>query len=152
MKYGIAGLLILSLSLVGCTGGMKKVARVPVKGKLYVDGEVKGDVALQFTPVKGGTDNPNAFATVKSDGTFVVGTYEDTDGAKPGEYIVTASATSEESEGSTDPAKMMSMMGGGGISTKPANVKIPSSGSENLEIKLESENKKQKQGSTLIGT
>lgn len=150
MKYFLCGLTICCIGLAGCSGGIKKVKLVPVKGKLYIDEEVKGDVVIQFMPLLGGTANPAANAVVNADGTFELTTYEPGDGAKPGDYSVVVSAKSSGG-GSTDPAVMMGAMGGG-IVVKENTVKIPAAGSENFELKLETEKPKKAPGSTLLGS
>jgi len=55
-----------------------------------LDGASPGECVIEFRPVSVGTGeiNKSASARVKEDGSFVVGTYGDGDGAPAGKYSV----------------------------------------------------------------
>ncbi len=59
-----------------------------MQGKVELNGKPTAGAVVTLHP-KGATDAPPARAEVKPDGTFVAGTYEVSDGAAEGDYIVT---------------------------------------------------------------
>lgn len=85
--------MVAVATLSGC--GKAKMSVIPVKGELHLksrDGKL--------TPMSGArlvlnpTENEGKFpafptAKVNEDGTFELGTYEQNDGAPPGDYVVT---------------------------------------------------------------
>ena len=144
----------LALGFVGCSDTPDdRLALVTAAGSVTLDGQSKGDITLNFTPVKAGEDDrrQNLMATVAADGKFMISTYEPGDGAAPGQYTVTMTegAGSSASDPSVDPAAMMSQMGGGsGSSTAPCSVVIPKEGASDLKVELvTSEKKPPKKGS-----
>ncbi|HEX4611846.1 MAG TPA: hypothetical protein VH092_26865 [Urbifossiella sp.] len=75
-----------ALLAAGCSGGKL----YPVTGKVLVNGQPAGGAVVVFNPAANPATmdrKPTGFA--KADGTFVVGTFKDDDGAAPGEYLVT---------------------------------------------------------------
>jgi hypothetical protein len=78
---------VLALVLAGCSNGQKPV--VPVRGKVLYHGQPADGALVVFNPV--GDNDPKAVrpqGTVGSDGAFEMATYDDKDGAPPGEYDV----------------------------------------------------------------
>jgi hypothetical protein len=80
--------LLATCAFAGCSGGRL----APVTGKVLVNGQPAGGAVVVFNPAA----NPNTMERkptgfCKADGTFVVGTFKDDDGAAPGEYLVTLS-------------------------------------------------------------
>jgi hypothetical protein len=91
--YCLALLMTCSFILSGCGGNTvdeTKLDTVPVTGTVMLDGASPGECILEFRPVSVGTGEINkpATARVKEDGSFVVGTYGDGDGAPAGKYSV----------------------------------------------------------------
>jgi len=85
------GLLIVGIAAtVGCSDE-KRVEVHPVKGKIIFQGGVPEGAQVVLHPVSAVEESKNltASGTVKTDGTFHIGVYEDGDGAPPGEYIAT---------------------------------------------------------------
>lgn len=77
---------LLATCLVGCGGGDgNRQKTVPVTGSVTFSGQPVPYGSLLFVPVNPG---PSAQANLKKDGTFVVGTYQTSDGMIPGEYRV----------------------------------------------------------------
>lgn len=130
--------LAVCILVTGC-GGPTRLSTVQASGTVYLDDKPHGPARLTLTPVSAGsTDVRSAIGgDVEPDGKFKLTTYEEGDGAPPGEYTVTLGAAVSDA-GSTDPAAMMSMMGGGGVSAAPLSIAIPGEGSENLELKFTS--------------
>jgi hypothetical protein len=76
------------IGLAGC--GEKRVAVYPVAGKLTYKGESLAGAQVVLHPVdKLLPSDVSATGTVKEDGTFHIGVYEEADGAPPGEYVAT---------------------------------------------------------------
>ena len=102
--------IVLTVFLFASCGGDKspaKKATVPVKGQFFYRLQPAAGAQVFFQPQDGGKaeDWTSGFprATVAADGSFAVGTYEDADGAPPGEYVVTCTwpavvAGAEENE------------------------------------------------------
>jgi len=94
-KYHLAGGLaaMVFIYVFFPTGSSGKPARVPVipaQGKADFEGKPIPEAAIFLHPVGAKTPPfPRPRAVVRSDGTFVVGTYTKDDGAPPGEYKVT---------------------------------------------------------------
>jgi hypothetical protein len=91
--YCLALLMTCSFILSGCGGSTvdeTKLATVPVTGTVMLDGSSPGECILEFRPISVGTGeiNKSATARVNADGSFVVGTYGDGDGAPAGKYSV----------------------------------------------------------------
>jgi len=117
------------------------MSTVKAKGTLKIDDKPFGGVLLVLTPVAAADASgakkpvdpkapvpPTARANVKADGSFVLTTYDDGDGAVPGKYTV--SITQDMSD--------MSKMSSGVPVVKAATIEIASSATDNLEVKLES--------------
>lgn len=79
---GVAALGLLS----GCGDGRPE--RVPVSGRVLIDGQSVAAGAIRFHPQQG---RP-ATGTIKPDGSFVLSTFEEGDGAIPGNHTVTVLA------------------------------------------------------------
>jgi hypothetical protein len=82
----------LIVAVAGCSqkppGGDRKPV-FPVRGRLLVDNGPAAGAMLVLHPVNAGqTERP--FAKVGPDGSFEVTTYDGSDGAPAGEYVVTA--------------------------------------------------------------
>lgn len=126
LNRAIAGLALLCLA-VGCGGGKgeARIPTIPVKGKLLVDGKPAGPVLMNLSSNPPNEKIPVINAYVKADGTFVLKTYEDGDGAPEGKYDVRLTM---------DPMSPGNVPG-----VKPATIEIkkPASGTLDLEVKLE---------------
>ncbi len=88
-KYGpLSAALLLTLIIVGCgrSGTVGKVV-----GRVTVDGTPLTAGKIQFSPI-GNDDNPNpgkpAVGRIQEDGSFVLGTFKDNDGAIVGIHRV----------------------------------------------------------------
>lgn len=90
LQISLAATVIAATS--GCSAkkveGRKDV--FPVHGKLLVDGQPAPGAMLVLHPVGGAYDAERPTAIVAGDGSFDLTTYVGSDGAPPGEYIVTA--------------------------------------------------------------
>ncbi len=86
----LAGLLAI-VAVAGCKKREVRVPVVPVSGKVAAfQGEIPLGAHIILRPVKsGGEDSVVPSARVTSDGSFVVGTHTEGDGAPPGKYAVT---------------------------------------------------------------
>lgn len=85
--------LLLSVLIAGCSGKEKETA--PVQGTIKVDGQPLTAGTVTFFPKTG----RSARGTIQSDGSYVLGTYSDDDGAQPGLHTVTIAAE----RGTTEP-------------------------------------------------
>lgn len=145
---------LIGFLMIGCGGDeaveANRVAVVPVTGKVFLDDAPHGPAALSLTPsgsntTPSGVARPQVGGTVKADGTFVLTTYEQNDGAAPGEYEVSLASVSEP--GSME-ASLAAMNGEGPPPTQPLKITIPEGGTDSLEIKLVSAQKKAAGGGT----
>lgn len=80
---------ILCCIQLGCGDG--RPARVPVSGKVLIDGQPLAVGAVRFMPEHG---RP-ATGALRSDGSFTLGTFEQDDGVVPGAHAVTIHASEE---------------------------------------------------------
>jgi hypothetical protein len=88
----VAGLaLLVSLALTGCNDG--RPARVPVAGKVTIDGKPLTLGSIQFLPQSG--QGRSSAAMIQPDGSFTVCTYDESDGCPMGSYDVIVVATEE---------------------------------------------------------
>ncbi len=91
--------LMLGVSLAGmttgCGGSGNRLPTAKASGVVLYDNAPLNGGSLLFVPVAGG---PSAQAMINSDGTFVVGTYTQSDGAVPGEYQVSVTPGPDPSE------------------------------------------------------
>lgn len=94
LAFGMA----LALGTIGCSGGEGHPPTYPVKGRVEVGGEPAAGAFVVFHRAGGdaqakageGADAlERPTAQVKADGSFVVTTYEEADGAPAGDYSVT---------------------------------------------------------------
>lgn len=86
-------LATLMICLTGCGGGdaagsKRTVQTVPASGTLTLDDQPFGPIHIDLLPLTSGENVRTARANVNEDGTFVLGTYEEEDGAAPGSYRV----------------------------------------------------------------
>jgi hypothetical protein len=79
----LAGILAM---LVGCNSGEFPTA--PVTGRVICEGKPVPHVRVYFEPLGSGIVGPSGFATVKEDGTFVLTSYKEGDGAVIGKHRV----------------------------------------------------------------
>jgi hypothetical protein len=118
-------------ALAGCGGSSEfdgeRVETVPAKGTVKVDGKPFGPGSIEFVPMAGeeGKTRP-ATARVADDGAFVLGTYEEEDGAIPGAYRVNIA-----SDLSAGPAPAV----------EEQTVTIGESGADSLVVDLKSSSK-----------
>jgi hypothetical protein len=82
--------LLIVVTLIGCGGsGAKETAEV--KGTVTLNGKpLPGSAGVMFEPIGGGK---MATGSVQSDGSFVLKTYEDGDGAIVGKHRASVSPT-----------------------------------------------------------
>ncbi|QDT14084.1 hypothetical protein [Alienimonas californiensis] len=83
---------VAALGLVGCSGREDwQVETQPVRGAVLINGEVPENAVLTLYPQGGPIDvrKSKPWGKVDADGTFVLQTYEQGDGAPPGTYDVT---------------------------------------------------------------
>lgn len=86
------------LLCVGCGGGSEgRLPTSPVTGTVSVDGKPIAGAAITFHPVEEEGTRP-AFATTNDDGEFSLTTYDDGDGAVPGEYEISITKKSLKPE------------------------------------------------------
>jgi hypothetical protein len=78
--------LLCAAAIPGCGDG--RPTRVPVSGKVLIDGKVLAYGAVRFTPEHG---RP-ATGEIQKDGTFAMSTFEPNDGVVPGTHTVTVHA------------------------------------------------------------
>lgn len=81
------GLLLLFIAS-GCSDGRPK--RVPVAGKVLIDGKPVAAGSIQFVSQSGG--GRPAAGQIQPDGSFALGTFDASDGCPPGTYAVIVSA------------------------------------------------------------
>lgn len=88
----------MALAAVGCSGGDGHPPTFQVKGRVEVGGEPAAGASVIFHRIGGevageakgeGAEVQPPMASVKTDGSFVVTTYEEGDGAPAGDYAVT---------------------------------------------------------------
>jgi len=85
-----AACLACTLGLVGCNQSGYKLA--PVRGTVTIDGKLIKSGKVMFSPVAHGDNlNPGkpAFGMLRLDGSYVLTTYADNDGAVVGKHWVT---------------------------------------------------------------
>lgn len=101
--WGVStGLALLTSTWLGC--GPEGKATAPVSGTVTFNGQAVNGGSLTFAPVGGGTDvGSPATGQIQSDGTYVLGTYSEGDGAVIGRHRVMYSPPSgEHDEGANE--------------------------------------------------
>ncbi len=90
-----AFVMTLAVITVGC-GGSENVEVFPARGIVTFDGKpMTGGGAISLVPVAS-QNGKNAGGTINSDGTFVLTTYEDGDGAMAGSFRVIINQTTSQ--------------------------------------------------------
>lgn len=87
----VAALWSAAIMIVGC--GSNRLATVPVRGEVRVDGKPVAGVQVVFHPVDGPDGRLAKLrptGRTAADGTYEIGTYEMADGAPLAEYLLTA--------------------------------------------------------------
>lgn len=124
-------IVILMLTLSGCGGGdasgdKRTVKTVPASGVLTLDDKPFGPIHIDLLPIQKQGDNVRtAKANVNADGTFVLGTYEEEDGAAPGNYRV---VLGNMGENFMDPPPAV----------QDTQVMVPEGGGDSIKIVLKS--------------
>lgn len=82
----------IALTVAGCGADFAKET-APVSGKVTCNGEMVTEGYIVFTPVVQASADPkdsgkSGYATIESDGTYVITTYDDGDGAVIGMHEV----------------------------------------------------------------
>lgn len=114
--------LFFFFCFLGCSGSEKTiVATIPVEGTLKIDGKPFGPATISLNSKL--EDIPSATGTVKEDGTFVLRTYQDGDGAAEGEFV--AEVLADAMAGTTVPT------------VEPIPVTIKQGGSSPLKLDLD---------------
>lgn len=123
-------LFICMIAISGCGGGdvsgsKRTVKTVPASGVLTLDDKPFGPIHIDLLPLTKGAHLRTARTNVNADGTFVLGTYEEADGAAPGNYKV-----------------LLGNMGENMMDAPPAvqdtQVSVPEGGSDSIKIILKS--------------
>lgn len=79
--------MLLSVSLVGCTGGGgKKLATNKVTGKVVMNGAPVPGASVSFSPIEAG--KPPALGISDTQGIYILTTYDSGDGAVEGDFKV----------------------------------------------------------------
>lgn len=78
-------LICLVLLITFSLGCQKKITTIPVNGKVVYKGKPLAYGSIMFQPKSGG---PIARGSIESDGTFVLTTEKENDGAIPGEHQI----------------------------------------------------------------
>ena len=153
MKFLASLVLPLTICvLVGCGGGSSgpRLPTIPAKGKLTIDGKPFGPCSLLLAATSADPDPKMAgaqhsvTALVKPDGTFVLTTYREGDGAPVGTYEV--KVTSDL----TDPKSAMNPV----PACKPLTVEIAKSADGKpveIELNLESSGGAATMGTGTVG-
>jgi len=137
------------LSGCGASSG-PRLPTVPVKGKLLIDGKSYGNctVILSATTVdpdpKLAAANKSVTGVVKEDGTFVLTTYKEGDGAPAGTYEVTVASDMSDPKSVMTPVPVC----------KPTTVVIAKSSDGKpveIEVKLESTGEGTSIGAGTVG-
>lgn len=93
-------MLLAFCLFTGCGGKSTKVKVYPVSGEVFYKDKPAEGAVIHFHPVEKGA--PPAFAVVQEDGSFVLSTYTESDGAAAGDYHVTVTWRDEKpGEGET---------------------------------------------------
>jgi len=138
--------IFLLIVLTGCSGGAKQAATGKVSGKVTYEGKPVEAGSITFTPITTGTSADTGVASkpaggaVKSDGSYVLTTYVDGDGAIVGRHTVTffpaapqAPAESGGEPGKHDEAPAVSPYRG--LMPKEAEVEVKAGANEiNIEL------------------
>lgn len=116
--------------MAGCGGGdaagsKRTVQTVPASGSLTLDDKPFGPIHIDLLPLSSGDNVRTARANVNEDGTFVLGTYEEADGAAPGSYRV---VLGNMGENLMDPPPAV----------QETQVMIPEGGGDSIKIILKS--------------
>jgi hypothetical protein len=95
------GLVLVGLTLTGCGGGGNMAS---VTGKVTYNGKEVAGGGIFFSPRGQGEGNPGkgAVGKIKNDGTYVLGTYSESDGALIGKHIVNFSPPAIEVKSGTE--------------------------------------------------
>lgn len=92
-------IVLLAFALPGCSGGLKEFPTAKVTGKVVCNGEPVPHAYVSFGPMTAGksaTVGKQAVATADQDGTFVLSTYGDKDGAVVGKHSIRISTPHPE--------------------------------------------------------
>jgi hypothetical protein len=102
LKSCFATVCIALTSAVGCSRSPYELA--PVRGTVTIDSRPLSQAKVMFAPIESG-DNPNpgkpAFGLLQPDGSFVLTTYSENDGAVIGEHWVTIINLAKKPAGAT---------------------------------------------------
>jgi len=97
LPSGSASLVVVAVACVAVVGiagcGSDRLATVPARGTVRVDGKPVAGVQVVFHPVNAGDtrlEKLRPTARTGSDGTFAIGTYAMADGAPVADYVITA--------------------------------------------------------------
>ena len=86
--------VLLTVFAAGCGGAGVKHPTFPVKGTVTYKGQPVPRGTIRFNPAD--MELPTARGTIGPDGSFVLETYAEGDGAVAGEHVVTVEAWTEE--------------------------------------------------------
>jgi hypothetical protein len=146
-RYAVAGVgVVVALLLTGC--GPKPVK---VSGTVTLNGQPVDGASVQFVPADG--SGRQASGGTDKDGKFQLTTYENNDGAMPGEYKVVVKYTPPVETGASANTEVMKQViaqqqkdakkkpkyvipaAWGASSTTPMTQKVPADGPVTIDIK-----------------
>ena len=100
-KFAVATLLTIGFALTGCSKS-DRPPTYPVTGTVTSQGKPVAGAAITFVPT--GNDGEAASAITDSEGKYALTTWEQGDGARPGQYRV---KVSKVEQGTVDPSKLV---------------------------------------------
>lgn len=135
--------LVWSVTLVstGCGGRADEFATAPVQGRVSIDGKPLANAQIIFTPERG----PSATAVTEADGTFVLSSHGNGDGAVVGRHLVTVmarEASREDMKGSPllpVPGRNLIPMTYGDPTTSGLEFQVKEGQQNSFEIQLSSQ-------------
>lgn len=126
--------LLVGIQLLGCGGTADtRPSRVPVSGKVTLDGKAVADAFVVFNPQAGGL--AAAQGTTDANGHYELTTFDEADGAMPGSYQVLISKEIDENPMSAKDSQAYYLRTGRGppppiyTDLLPANYKQPGTSS-----------------------
>lgn len=126
----------IALALPGC-GSSGDFATSPVRGKVTFNGQPVTGGSVTFRPVStgGALAGKPASATLQADGTYVLTTYKDGDGAVVGKHELSYSAPLLDYQGEAKPGDERPKSPFDGLAPKEKQVEVKSGKNEiNIEL------------------
>jgi hypothetical protein len=98
MLWRAVGLLSLASLIAGCGCGSSGPPLYPVRGKVLLNGEPAAGTLVVFHPKSEQEFKHRPSGRVADDGSYVISTFGEGDGAPPGAYTVTLSTSASRTE------------------------------------------------------